>query len=369
MLGPGVHVHVPVWAEDSSASQAVFRRGFFPAHRPMLSSYDTSNVIDAIAISPGSPSNDIAISAYQGYALGRIRSQSPVPHIADSPDRHDIGSSPRPALREVAIAHAGVRILPPDDVFLHAAPAIDAEASVPAAAVAPPSLPGTPAPERVSQVGVMDENVSASAGSTAGTLQERVAVGRQSIETEACVRHGVMAGIASFGRVLSAHFAANAHTEGLPGGVAHASHLSHSGAGAVASSSRQAGLYGARSPAQPLCQRFGLCDGIDVPCDNSSPRSEAGDALLSPSPTAHGSPVIEDVHDETDMLPSGSSSDADSKLPHDFYDMPDIDSLCGRWSSDPAGTSRPVQSPPTFTGRTACSLSARCLFSIPWSCG
>lgn len=367
VLGPGVHVHVPVWAEDSSASQAVFRRGFFPAHRPMLSSYDSSSAIDAVSMSPGSPSNDIAISTYQGYALGRIRSQSPVPsHMADCPDGHD-GSMPQPDLREVAIAHAGARILPPDDVFMNAAPAIDAEASVPAAAVAPPPLPGTPAPEDVSQVGGMDENVSASAGSSPETRQEHAAMERQSPQTETCVRQGVMPGMTSFGCVSSAHFAANACAEGSPSRVAHASHPSHSVGGAVASSSRQAGLHDARSPAKS-CQVSGLCNGTDAQCDYCSPHLEAGDALFSPSPAAHGSPVIDDVDYEADMQPPGSSSDADSKLPYDFHDMPDIDSLCGRWSSEPAGTSHPVQTPTRLTGRAACNLSTSCLVQVPCSC-
>lgn len=211
MLGNGVHVHVPVWADECPQSQAVFRRGFFPAHRPMLSSYDPLNSHDAVTIRPASPCTDAGGAAYHGYALGRVQSRSPVPHTGDSPTGHSSDSAIRPIASRITAANDGAQRPAADFAMAsgaaHAPNSEDAPAGGDARAAA--AVPDTPAANRAIQAATaVEDAVLVCAASTADAMQEHCLPGagaQDSFALGATVRHGLMAGMArwaaGFGRL------------------------------------------------------------------------------------------------------------------------------------------------------------------------
>lgn len=347
VLGPGVHVHVPVWPEDSPECQAVFRRGFYPAHRPMLSSYDPSTSSDTIAISPGSPSNDAGVSTYQGYALGRVRSQSPAPsQITDSPSRHDGGSR----AGAVVPAHAG-------EQRVHGASgsAQDAaDASLAASVVAPTNLPRTPAPDGAVPLGSRGACVSASAGHAAGTLSENAPAGPTSHTMAARVSPGCITDMAICGggltRFLSAQFATSTGSEGVQGGASRPPHLSRS-AGHAAGSSRHTSQSFRQGRANRKFTASGFPNALDPRHADTESCPDTGGTLSGHCPEpVHGVSVVDNIFNEGVMQPQDSSSD-DSLLSNDIHSMQDIDQLCGSRSSRAAAASHPGRLPPSSTGR------------------
>lgn len=70
ILGPQVKVEVPIWSGQNPRSQAVFRRGFLPAHRPILSSLVPSTGQAGANMASMMSDSDFECVAAQGYALG-----------------------------------------------------------------------------------------------------------------------------------------------------------------------------------------------------------------------------------------------------------------------------------------------------------
>eukprot|EP00892_Ulva_mutabilis_P000653 jgi/Ulvmu1/10589/UM065_0043.1 len=316
VLGHGVHVHVPVWAEECPLSQGVFRRGFFPAHRPMLSSFDPSSSSDVITIAPASPSTDTGGAAYHGYALGRMRSRSPVPHTGDSPSGHTSDPIGRTVANRPAEASATAGKAPVAEDFVAALPV--AEAFYPEALPAVPAsvFQGAAAADGATQAtSEAEEAAFVSAGSTSNTMlgDSSAAAGWQE-PSHLCptAYQGLVAGVArwaaGFLRRSSSQAAGQADVATAQGLQHSRLRIARSRRGAVAWSDTQSWPSSALNTRQQHGDPCHYIDSAELHDQTKTAGSEGGDPC-SPSPTTVYTSAAEgEMFNESDMDSTSDNS-------------------------------------------------------------